>query len=304
MTKFLDRLSDSYYKGEPLVSNELFDQLAKNYHKVGTSSETEITHEHRMLSLQKVYPGETVPFEGGILTPKLDGAAVEATYKDGRLVWAATRGDGIRGQDVTDKLATILPTDIPQARGKDFQVTGEVVAKLGVDNIRNYASGALNLKSVEEFASRDLSFFAYDLLPHTSESYEGTMQVLREMGFSVVIDASYEEWPTDGKVMRMNSNHAYREAGFTSKHPRGAYALKENKVGVVSTLRDIIWQIGRSGVVSPVAIIDEVDVDGAKVSRATLHNWKYITELNLEPDCKVEVIRAGDIIPRIVRRYD
>ena len=92
--------------------------------------------------------------------------------------------------------------------------------------------------------------------------------------------------------------------GYTAHHPRGAFALKEQKEGVITELLDVVWQVGKSGVVSPVAILDPVEVEGAIVGRATLHNIEYIRSLDLEIGCKVEVIRSGDIIPRIVRRVD
>ena len=92
--------------------------------------------------------------------------------------------------------------------------------------------------------------------------------------------------------------------GHTAHHPRGAFALKEQKEGVHTELLDVVWQVGKSGVVSPVAILSPVEVEGAVVSRATLHNIEYIRSFGLEIGCKVEVIRSGEIIPRIVRRVD
>lgn len=301
--KFLDRLSDAYYKGEPLVSNEIFDELAKRYGytAVGTSTEREITHAYRLYSLDKVYPGDKIPFTEGVRTPKLDGAAVAAYYENGNLVWGATRGDGIRGQDITEKLCHLLPKQVKHENS--FQVVGEVVTTLGKDNLRNYASGALNLKDIEEFKKRELYFVAYDMAPSPCETYEETLALLAQMGFGVVNGLYLDKFPTDGVVVRLNSNKEYERAGFTSKHPRGAYALKENKSAVRTTLLDIEWQVGRSGVVSPVAILRPVDIDGAMVSRATLHNWAYIEQLGLEKGCEVGVIRAGEIIPRIVERY-
>ena len=92
--------------------------------------------------------------------------------------------------------------------------------------------------------------------------------------------------------------------GYTAHHPRGAFALKEKKDGVTTELLDVEWQVGKSGVVSPVAILRPIEVGDALVSRATLHNIEYIRSLNLEKGCSVEVIRSGEIIPRIVRRVD
>jgi len=310
--KFLDRLADAYYKGEPLVSNEVFDELAKryDYQGLGTSQENEITHEHRMWSLSKVYPGERIPFEGGINTPKLDGAAVSVTYFDGQLVLGATRGDGFRGLDITNKMSTLCPLSIEGGESRIIQVVGEVVTTKGKDNLRNYASGALGLKDLEEFKTRDLHFVAYDAYGLSGmKLYTDVLNYLNGNGFETVLELSAKElldieipYPTDGRVVRLNDNEEYHRQGYTSKHPKGAYALKENKDGVQTTLLDIDWQVGRSGVVAPVAILDPVDVDGATVARATLHNWKYIEELELEKGCTVEVIRAGDIIPRIVRK--
>ena len=107
----------------------------------------------------------------------------------------------------------------------------------------------------------------------------------------------------------MNYNHfcdnlKYLRLGHTSKHPRGAFALKEQAQGVATTLIDVVWQLGKSGVVSPVAILDPIEIGGATVSRATLHNIEYIRDLDLEIGCGVEVIRSGEIIPRIVRRVE
>lgn len=313
--KFLDRLSDAYYKGEPLVSNEVFDELCKQYgyEGLGTSKETEVEHAYRMWSLPKVYPGEKLPFEGGIATPKLDGAAVCLTYYRGKFIRGATRGDGFRGQDITDKMATLVPLVIETEQQEIVQITGEVVTKLGKSNLRNYASGALNLKDLEEFKKRDLYFFAYSITPEIANNYNDTLINLERLGFRSVRNAANDNlltcthkgegvWPTDGVVYRINENDGYNAAGFTSRHPKGAYAAKENKEGVRTTLLDIEWNVGRSGVVAPVAILDGADVDGARVSRATLHNWRYIEELGLEPGCTVEIIRAGEIIPRVVRK--
>jgi NAD-dependent DNA ligase len=92
--------------------------------------------------------------------------------------------------------------------------------------------------------------------------------------------------------------------GYTAHHPRGAFALKEQKEGVYTVLLDVVWQVGKSGVISPIAILQPIEVGDALVSRATLHNIEYIRSLNLEIGCGVEVIRSGEIIPRIVRRVD
>ena len=109
-------------------------------------------------------------------------------------------------------------------------------------------------------------------------------------------------YPHDGIVFRIDENEIFESMGHTAHHPRGAYAFKKRAEGVVTKLKDVLWQVGKSGVVSPVAVLDPVIVGEATVSRATLHNMRYIDELGLEIGCNVEVIRSGEIIPRIVRR--
>ena len=112
------------------------------------------------------------------------------------------------------------------------------------------------------------------------------------------------DYPQDGTVFRIDNYRDYHKMGETSHHPRGSFALKEKQEGVVTKLLDVVWQTGKSGVVTPVAILDPVLIGEATVSRATLHNMEYIQGLNLEIGCMVEVIRSGEIIPRVVQRVE
>lgn len=307
---FLDYAAARYYASTPVLSDEEFDALAEQYGyvSVGTSHPAGIAHAYRMYSLSKVYPEDTPPFIGGVETIKLDGAAISLLYVKGEFWMALTRGDGIRGQDITDvALYLNIPRNIPKniSYKSIVQITGEVVAPASIPNARNYAAGALNLKSVAEFQTRDLSFVAYGVNPFLTSSFEEDMKALQACGFDTVLTATnLSRYPTDGYVVRMSSNKAFENAGYTAHHPRGAYARKEQKEGVVTTLEKVIWNVGRSGVVSPVAVFTPIEIDGAVVSKATLHNMKHIEALNLEIGCKVKVIRSGDIIPRIIQRVD
>ena len=105
-------------------------------------------------------------------------------------------------------------------------------------------------------------------------------------------------------MWRIDNEDDFAEEGYTAHHPRVAFALKERAESHISTLRDVVWQVGKSGVVSPVAIIDPVVIGEAVVTRATLHNIGYIQNLGLEIGCNVEVIRSGEIIPRITGRVE
>ena len=173
-----------------------------------------------------------------------------------------------------------------------------------IKNARNYAAGALNLKDINEFMERDLRFIAYGLTPSQKPEWSCDIQLLKRYFFDTVMDSNWSEYPDDGIVFRINSNIEFEKRGYTSHHPRGAYALKQIQEGVITTLLDVVWNVGKSGVVAPVAMLEPVDIDGAVVSKATLHNARYIQDMDLELGCKVEVIRSGEIIPRIVRRID
>ena len=310
MQHFLEKASAMYYSGTPIMSDEEFDALARlyQYDAVGHTVTDGIPHLYRMYSLQKVFDindieGTTSPL---VRTPKLDGAAVSLQYINGHLAQALTRGDGNLGRDITLKLENLVPNTISTI-GK-CQITGEVVAPDTIPNSRNFAAGSLNLKDMSEFRSRakDLRFVAYDIqgeyIEHTHLTY--AMDGLAQEGFDVITHFDATGYPTDGEVFRVDNYEVFYKLGYTAHHPRGAFALKEQKAGVITELLDVEWQVGKSGVVSPVAILRPIEVGDALVSRATLHNIEYIRSLNLEIGCTVEVIRSGEIIPRIVRRVD
>jgi DNA ligase (NAD+) len=303
----LDKASKDYYEGNPFLSDEEFDRLAERegYEPVGYNPDAKRKHLFPLYSLQKVFVGEDKnPLLGldVVETLKLDGAAIAIQYKEGKLHKVTTRGDGTAGVDVTDKFIydNIIPYSI--SNYGTIQITGEIVAPKEIPNARNYAAGALNLKDVKEFLSRDLTFISYNVQPCFSESYTNDMYLLESLGFKTVTKGDWSQFPEDGRVFRVNSNIVFEDMGSTSHHPRGAYALKTREKGVVTTLLDVVWQTGKSGKVTPVAILDEIVIDDAKISRATLNNMAYIESLNLEIGCQVEVIRAGKIIPCVIGR--
>jgi len=308
MQHFLEKASAMYYSGTPIISDAEFDSLARLYHydTVGHTVTDGIPHLYRMYSLQKVFnlndiEATTAPM---VRTPKLDGAAVSLQYVNGHLAQALTRGDGNLGRDITLKLEELVPQQISILN--KIQITGEIVAPDTIANARNFAAGSLNLKDLSEFRSRaqTLQFVAYDIQGVDFDRLSTAMDSLAQNGFNVITLFDATGYPTDGEVFRVDNYEAFYKMGYTAHHPRGAFALKEQKEGVITELLDVVWQVGKSGVVSPVAILKPVEVGDALVSRATLHNIEYIRSLNLEIGCSVEVIRSGEIIPRIVRRVD
>lgn len=312
MKSYLKHLSDAYYNGTPEISNEEYDALEAVHGQV-LSGTGDIKHAYRMYSLKKHYDKDgmpPIPLTNCLQTPKLDGAAVSILYVDGDLVHMLTRGDGITGRDITNKAQHLGIPDVINLGGI-IQITGEVVALSSVPNSRNYASGALNLKDLSEYYDRVLEgkikFVAYNIQNTIDcwgmeQSYSGDLRLLRDHGFETVMSAFLTDYPTDGKVFRLINKVAFNGQGFTDKFPRGAFAWKEEQESVQTVILDVEWQVGKSGKVTPVAILEPVSISDAMVSRATLNNPAYIEALDLEIGCTVEVIRSGEIIPKIIGR--
>jgi len=308
-TEYLEYCNQMYAEGNPILPDDVYDRLVENTalaEQVGhASDDTRYNHPFPMYSLQKVFVGEDEEpnwesKQPTIMTAKLDGAAVSITYVDGIFHQALTRGDGRAGLDITDKIKSLVPNEIWSKGVK--QITGEIVAPKTIPNARNYASGALNLKDLQEFKSRDITFVAYGIQPAICAEWSDDMNMVADMGFNAITKSDYREFPQDGKVVRVDSNIYFEKLGYTAHHPRGSFALKTRQAGVVTRLLDVEWNVGKSGAVSPVAILEPCVIGEATISRATLHNMAYIEALELEIGCNVEVIRSGEIIPRIVKR--
>jgi len=313
--QYLDTAAAAYYAGNPIISDEAFDRLAdtSGYSKVGARQHENVKpHYHQMFSLQKYYEDEGVsPLAGNkldvVTTPKLDGAAVSLLYVDGVLVQALTRGDGIEGTDITNKFIArkdLAPINIDNCLGV-FQVIGEVVAPKDVPNSRNYAAGSLNLKDVEDFKTRAISFYAYGIFPSQRPTFDEDMRELSGMGFDTVFaNDLHNIYPCDGLVFRINNNDAFNAMGFTSKHPRGAYAKKDRQESVETTILAVEWGVGKSGKVTPVAILAPVMIGDKLVSRATLNNQDFIEALGICIGDTVAVALAGMIIPQVLHKVD
>lgn len=321
LKEYLRRCKEAYYAGSPIISDSQYDALEEACNaelEIGTNR-GRTKHWFKMYSLQKVYTDERLPLnkEACIVTPKLDGAAVAVRYVNGTVDSVVTRGNGEYGEDITHLFSTsaiFTKCCIPTHLGNEFmppyegihQITGEMVSPKHIsDNPRNYAAGALNLKDSKEFAERTVKFVPYDVQPLNVDGYDSVLKWLSILGFLSIGDKDITNiFPQDGLVYRVRDNDYYQKMGFTSKHPRGAFALKERTEGVKTTILDVIWQTGKTGKVTPVALLDPVDIDGARVSRATLNNPGFIEALGVQIGDSVMVERAGGIIPRIIRKAE
>jgi len=310
---FLDEASIAYYAGSPIISDEAFDRLAESsgYNSVGAKQHENLhKHYHRMYSLDKFYEDEGAAplqeYKDKTCTPKLDGAAISLLYAGGTLIQALTRGDGIEGTDITDKMYArrdLVPLIVE--RLGIFQVIGEIVAPKEVPNSRNYAAGSLNLKDLEEFKTRAISFYAYGVFPSEDSMFTADMNSLSCLGFDTVYaNDLHNIYPCDGLVFRINDNKAFDALGYTAKHPRGAYAKKERAEAVETKILSVEWGVGKSGKVTPVAILEPVMIGDKWVTRATLNNPEFIEALGLCIGDTVGVILGGEIIPCITHKVD
>lgn len=311
LEQYLNHASRMYYGGTPIISDAVFDQLADSagYTSVGAKEYGNVEkHLYRMYSLQKYYEDQgEAPLSGmnTSVSVKLDGAAISILYVDGHLVRVLTRGDGIEGTVITDKFinSNIIPLEIKHTG--IVQITGEIVAPKHIPNSRNYAAGALNLKDLEEFKTKAISFFAYGVYPSIKDTYDEDMKYLKRMGFGTIKDGDLDQiYPSDGIVFRVNNNLDTLSLGYATNYPKFAYALKERQPCVETIIIGVEWNTGRSGRVTPTAILEPIMIGDKKVSRATLNNPGFIEALDLRIGDTVAVRMAGCIIPEISHKVD
>jgi len=261
-----------------------------------------VTHPYPLYSLRKVYDINEVDTFMDVRLPKIDGTNLSLIYANGKLSTALTRGNGERGEDVTHLVEGItnIPTRI-DTHLDEVVINGECVTNKDVENFRNYVSGALGLKSAKEFAEREIIFIAHDWLG-ADFGYKARMDIVKNMGFFTVMEDDAWTYPMDGVVYRADSYAKCLRLGYTSKFPKFAVALKERETETaITTLQDVLWVVGRTGTVNPVAIIDPVVLEDATISRVTLHNLGIIEEHNLGLGDMIQIERAGGVIPKFLR---
>lgn len=273
-----------------------------------------------------------------ICMAKMDGLTCSLTYRGGRLVRAETRGNGVIGEDITHNAYVIssIPKIIPIK--EECVIDGEVICTYenfkafenDYSNPRNFAAGSIRLLDNKECEKRNLTFVAWDWIKGwetidwlvDENLLNNKLFELGELGFTVVpwaregieygsnLDdrmkivkgyAQKEGYPIDGLVFKYNNCKEYEEAGRTEHHFRGGLAYKFYDELYETTLEDIEWSMGRTGVLTPIAIFKEIEIDGAKVSRASLHNVGILNEVLQQPfySQKLWIYRANQIIPQI-----
>lgn len=310
--------SELYYdKAKPVLADAEWDEIYSKLEAMETAqgwrdsdsptilvggSSGKITHPVKLYSLRKVYDQEEVDPLFDVKTPKIDGTNLTLVYRKGKLILALTRGNGEKGDSVTHLVDGI--TNVPKTiktMYKDVIVNGECVTNNTVDNFRNYVSGSLGLKSLEEFKKRNICFIAHDWL-NIEMDYIPRMNILKGMGFFTALEEKAYDYLSDGLVFRFNSYKKSKDLGYTAKYPRFAIALKKREVETaVTTLQDVVWAIGRTGTVNPIGIIDPVTLEDAVISKVTLHNIGIIEEHNIGLGDLIQIERAGGVIPKFLR---
>ncbi|WP_417558215.1 NAD-dependent DNA ligase LigA [Mesoflavibacter zeaxanthinifaciens] len=311
-----------------------------------------VVHAHRMYSLDNSYSLEDLKdwetrikklVDGDVQYTcelKYDGASINLTYKNGALVQAVTRGDGVQGDDVTANVKTInsVPLQLKPPFPEQFEIRGEIVLpfegfnKMNEERIangeepyrnpRNTASGSLKLQDSAEVAKRPLDCLLYGLVGSNfnfTTQFE-SLERARQMGFKApkesklcnTIDEVFEfinhwdharhdlPYETDGVVVKVNSLYQQEELGFTAKAPRWAIAYKFKAEQVSTILNEITYQVGRTGAITPVANLEPVELAGTIVKRASLHNADQIEKLDIRVGDTVYVEKGGEIIPKII----
>ncbi len=370
LTQILNQANYDYHtKDQPTISDQLYDQYLKELVELETSnpeykqedSPTEkiggvvlsgfekVTHQVPMMSLSNVFSEEelrqfderirkVVSDFSYVTEMKIDGLAVSLTYEKGLFVRAATRGNGVTGEDVTENVQTTKSLPLKLKEPIDNEVRGEIYMphksfkqlnemRLSNDeplfaNPRNAAAGTIRQLDTKVVASRNLDLFIYTIV--NAEKYVETQQAalkyLSKLGFNV--NPNYQnvfgvttlveqinnydqirkisKYDTDGVVIKVNEFNLYEKIGYTSKFPKWATAYKFKAEQVETVLKNITFQIGRTGVITPVAELEPVLISGSTVARATLHNEDYVLSKDIRIGDTVLVHKAGEIIPEVI----
>lgn len=319
----LEKQEQCYFEDSPTqkVNFQVVNELKK------------VEHSHPMLSLDKTKEiSEVESFIGSkswIAMAKMDGLTCSLTYENGYLIKAETRGNGIIGEDILHNVLQIknVPNRIDY---KDtLIVDGEVICtyknfenfKDEYKNPRNFAAGSIRLLNSEESAMRKLSFVAWDIIEGFKDinTLSGKLVNLQQLNFTVVPlyvgansikdtiemlkkQAEFYSYPIDGLVFKYDNIYQYQNAGRTDHHFKGGLAYKFYDEEYETTLIDIEWTMGRTGILTPVAIFEPIDIDGTEVSRASLHNISIMNELSDGWQHKGDTLyiyKANQIIPQV-----
>ena len=367
LTEIINKANHDYYTlDNPTITDQEYDRYMEElqrleeeypqYKKVDSPTQRvgsevisefkKVTHEIPMLSLGDIFNEDeiiefdekvkkVVPNPKYVAELKIDGLSVSLLYRNGELVRAATRGDGVVGEDITHNAKTIKDIPLKIKQPIDIEVRGEIYMskasfkKLNENganfaNPRNAAAGSVRQLDSKVAASRNLSNFIYHLPDpedYNIHTHYDALNFMKELGFTVspnnrkvnnidelmdYINYWTKERPNlpyeiDGIVIKVNDLNDQKKLGYTARCPKWAIAYKFPAEEVLTKVRDIIFTVGRTGQVTPSAILEPVRVMGSLISKATLHNEDYVVSKDIRVGDTVSIKKAGDVIPEVVR---
>ena len=319
------------------VGGTVIDEFKKVEHKIPMLSLSNVFNESDIVNFdERVRKEVSRPIY--VLEPKIDGLSVSLYYEHGEFVRAATRGDGVVGEDITHNVLTIKNVPLKLKDNIDIEVRGEIYmdketfnnineerARNGMElfaNPRNTAAGSIRQLDSKIAASRNLKTFIYHL-PNAQDYgihyHSEALEFMKKLGFTVnnnitKVDnlndlLSYVSYWTenretlpyeiDGLVIKLDSLREQEKLGFTAKYPKWATAYKFPATKVLTKLKEIKFTVGRTGQVTPNAILEPVRLMGSVISKATLHNEDYVISKDIREGDIVSIIKAGDVIPRV-----
>ncbi len=321
------------------VGGEIIDEFNKVVHDVPMLSLSNVFNEEEILNFDEKIKKIT-PNPSYICELKIDGLSVSLIYQDGKLVKAATRGDGIVGEDILHNVKTIKDIPLKLKEAVSLEVRGEIYLskhnfkKINQEratneqelfaNPRNAAAGSVRQLDSKIAAKRNLSAFIYSLpnaIKFNLNTHEEALKYMEKLGF-VTNNINYkskdingvikfvEEWTNkrndlnyeiDGIVIKLNELKVQNEVGNTIKYPKWATAYKFPATTVLTRLKDIKFSVGRTGQVTPNAILEPVILMGSTISKTTLHNEDYVVSRDIKINDIVEIKKAGDVIPEVIR---
>ncbi len=320
------------------VGGEVFDSFKKVYHEKPMLSLSDVFSESEVISFHDRIIKEGI-CPKYVCELKIDGLSVSLLYKNGLLVRGATRGDGVVGEDITHNVKTIKSIPLKLNQPVDIEVRGEIfmnkktLEEINVERIKNHekplqntrnaAAGSIRQLDSRIAAKRNLDSFIYHL-PNPEDygikTHIEALEFMKKLGFKVnpnnrlvndiheVLDFIVEKTDTrnqllydiDGIVIKVNDLIQQSDLGYTAKYPKWATAYKFPAEEVLTKLTDIIFTVGRTGQITPNAVLDPVIVMGSTISRATLHNEDYVKVKDLRIGDTVSIRKAGDVIPEVV----
>lgn len=320
------------------VGSKVLDEFSKITHKIPMMSLSNVFNEEEVRYFDEKIRKEGINPEY-VCELKIDGLSVSLRYEKGKLVSAATRGDGLIGEDITNNAKTIKTIPLKINKEIDIEVRGEIyMSKEVFENInktrfennepllqnpRNAAAGSMRQLDSKITATRKLSTFIYHL-PNPEDyninTHNEALNFMRELGFKTnpnnklvknidevlefinyqTINRNNLPYEIDGVVIKVNSIDEQKILGYTAKYPKWATAYKFPAKEVLTKLKDIIFTVGRTGQVTPNAVLEPVLIQGSTVRRATLHNEAYVVDHDIKIGDTVSIIKAGDVIPAVL----